>query len=258
MTVRCARCGEELLGAVNRCWKCGQQFAALPTVDGLPPVRAEIIAAVTAAATTGQAALEARILDDASANGPDPAQTQPVGVLVAPPPMQPPPSPLPVHPLSTPRPQRLAVAQPTNVAAVGGAYAAFLLGIFALVISGFRYEGRDRGVRGAFGRRVGHLFAAPQLGAHRDAAVRRGDGAGHLHGRAATLFALQPLRSHRDADGRGNRCAAVRCRGAASAIHRCGARPPTPPPSRDWSRAEPGGRRRPASGRSRPARAAGR
>ena len=144
MTVRCARCGEELLGAVNRCWKCGQQFAALATVDGLPPVRAEIVAAVTAAATTGQPALEARVLDDASASGPAASEAtaaQPVAVLAAPPPMQPTPSPLPAHPLSTPRPNRLAVAQPTNVAAVGGAYAAFLLGIFALAISGFRYEG---------------------------------------------------------------------------------------------------------------------
>ena len=137
MTVRCARCGEELLGAVNRCWKCGQQFAALPTVDGLPPVRAEIVAAVAAAEPTGPRVLEARVLEEASASqsaASEPTAAPPVAVLVAPPPM-------PAHPLSTPRPQRVAVAQPTNVAAVGGAYAAFLLGIFALAISGFRYEG---------------------------------------------------------------------------------------------------------------------
>jgi len=39
MTVRCSKCGEELLGAVNRCWKCGQMFALRPEIDGRPPVR---------------------------------------------------------------------------------------------------------------------------------------------------------------------------------------------------------------------------
>lgn len=39
MAVRCSKCGEELLGPVNRCWKCGQQFAAQAEVGGLPPVR---------------------------------------------------------------------------------------------------------------------------------------------------------------------------------------------------------------------------
>src|SRR5687768_8967845 len=66
MTVRCAHCGEELLGAVNRCWKCGKQFAAQPTVDGLPPVRVEAPAtAGVYAASSGAEPLEARVLDDA-------------------------------------------------------------------------------------------------------------------------------------------------------------------------------------------------
>ncbi len=41
MAVRCSKCGEELLGAVNRCWKCGQMFALHPEIDGTPPVRSE-------------------------------------------------------------------------------------------------------------------------------------------------------------------------------------------------------------------------
>ena len=41
MAVRCSKCGEELLGAVNRCWKCGQTFALHPEMDGTPPVRAQ-------------------------------------------------------------------------------------------------------------------------------------------------------------------------------------------------------------------------
>src|SRR6185436_8707041 len=39
MAVRCSKCGEELLGPVNRCWKCGQQFSAQAEIGGLPPVR---------------------------------------------------------------------------------------------------------------------------------------------------------------------------------------------------------------------------
>ena len=39
MAVRCSKCGEELLGPVNRCWKCGQQFTAQSDAGGLPPVR---------------------------------------------------------------------------------------------------------------------------------------------------------------------------------------------------------------------------
>jgi hypothetical protein len=39
MAVRCSKCGEELLGPVNRCWKCGQQFTVQAEEGGLPPVR---------------------------------------------------------------------------------------------------------------------------------------------------------------------------------------------------------------------------
>jgi hypothetical protein len=38
MKARCENCGEELLGAVNRCWRCGAGVASAVTVD-LPPVR---------------------------------------------------------------------------------------------------------------------------------------------------------------------------------------------------------------------------
>lgn len=39
MSVRCSKCGEELLGAVNRCWRCGQEFRApTPSID-VPPIR---------------------------------------------------------------------------------------------------------------------------------------------------------------------------------------------------------------------------
>ncbi|MBC8354201.1 MAG: hypothetical protein H8E66_19585 [Planctomycetes bacterium] len=39
MAVQCAKCGEELMGAVNRCWRCGQEFEALSSTGDLPPIR---------------------------------------------------------------------------------------------------------------------------------------------------------------------------------------------------------------------------
>ena len=39
MAVTCANCGEELLGAVNRCWRCGQFVLSAPGAGEAPPVR---------------------------------------------------------------------------------------------------------------------------------------------------------------------------------------------------------------------------
>lgn len=39
MAVRCAQCGEELLGAVNRCWRCGANVLSRAGDANLPPVR---------------------------------------------------------------------------------------------------------------------------------------------------------------------------------------------------------------------------
>src|SRR5262249_43278334 len=36
--VKCSKCGEELLGAVNRCWRCGQTFAATADNSVVQPV----------------------------------------------------------------------------------------------------------------------------------------------------------------------------------------------------------------------------
>jgi hypothetical protein len=156
MTVRCAHCGEELLGAVNRCWKCGQSFSAQPTVDGLPPVRSQAPAAAAVGAAVAQAeAIEARVLDDdqagplaettvltisqtADATAADPESAPPMSIF-----------PLPPNPLATPSayesapsfpaPQRYVPPRP-NIAALGGAYGALLLGIFALLLAPFRWE----------------------------------------------------------------------------------------------------------------------
>ena len=39
MAVTCSKCGEELLGAVNRCWRCGAKFMPHHGDTGVPPVR---------------------------------------------------------------------------------------------------------------------------------------------------------------------------------------------------------------------------
>jgi hypothetical protein len=167
MTVRCAHCGEELLGAVNRCWKCGQQFVARPTIDGLPPVRIETPAAAAVVSTAGSEPLEARVLDDlpsaaltettvlvigdrppAATQEAPPAGALPTAIAVS---ESPPQSifPPPPNPLSTPSPYKPPLTFPAmhryvpprpNIAALGGAYSALLLGIFALCLAPFRWE----------------------------------------------------------------------------------------------------------------------
>lgn len=67
MSVRCSKCGEELLGAVNRCWKCGQALALHPETDGRPPIRSP--------AAGGQEPLSARVLSDHAAAAPEPRVT---------------------------------------------------------------------------------------------------------------------------------------------------------------------------------------
>lgn len=148
MAVRCARCGEELLGAVNRCWKCGQQFAVRPTPEGLPPVRAELVAETVggAAAANEQqpterqsdAPIEARLIDEsAAAVGQVTSVLEPRPTIAA----AVPPQLATTHPLATPRQPKPVGIPANNVAALGGAYAALLLGLFGLLLSWWRYEG---------------------------------------------------------------------------------------------------------------------
>ena len=55
MPVICAKCGEELMGAVNRCWKCGQQAISTPDSAGAPPVRRSPVVLKTAEAAEDEA-----------------------------------------------------------------------------------------------------------------------------------------------------------------------------------------------------------
>jgi hypothetical protein len=150
MAVRCAKCGEELLGAVNRCWKCGTMFAARPEIDGRPPVRVEM---PPAEAMLNAAPLDAVLLDEppqaaltpGAAAAPPPADAP--ATFVAPQPYLPTPPTATVAPI--PRPAR-PVARTTPAdrveglrksnMAMGGTVGALVLGVFALVLSLFRFE----------------------------------------------------------------------------------------------------------------------
>ena len=46
MAVKCASCGEELMGAVNCCWRCGHEFISQPGSTDLPPVRQQPVTPV--------------------------------------------------------------------------------------------------------------------------------------------------------------------------------------------------------------------
>lgn len=144
MAVRCSKCGEELLGPVNRCWKCGQKFATLPDPGGLPPVRTEPAPAVAAVSAAPAAAIAAPLpvhpLDssapaDAAAASAIPMRTGSPFAADA--------VMTPVTPAANPRPAgpgKRAPVPPTDDlvrdhVAVAGAIASIVLGAFSLSVS---------------------------------------------------------------------------------------------------------------------------
>jgi hypothetical protein len=149
MSVRCAKCGEELLGAVNRCWKCGQIFARRPEIDGLPPVRMERPAAASEP-------IEAIVLDDAVDGASGAAAAAPVAVAASPAtgfPLPPPPVapvvqyiPKPIAP--PPTTSEMIEARRYSLMAMGGTVGALVLGIFAVCISPFWFGGAFVGLLG--------------------------------------------------------------------------------------------------------------
>lgn len=64
--VRCAQCGEELLGAVNRCWRCGAAVLSRPGETSVPPVRRPPVPLPTAerAAVAEEQVLTAELVTD--------------------------------------------------------------------------------------------------------------------------------------------------------------------------------------------------
>jgi hypothetical protein len=148
MSVRCAKCGEELLGAVNRCWKCGQKFDLRPEIDGRPPVRFEMTEAATepveavlldeppAEPSTGDGAAQAAATPatvETSYYPPAPAWTSAATK-----------TPTPAIPRSIPRSvvnaSDIVEARRKSAMAMGGTVAAIVLGLFAIAIAPFRFE----------------------------------------------------------------------------------------------------------------------
>ncbi|HMC11727.1 MAG TPA: hypothetical protein VKH44_10570 [Pirellulaceae bacterium] len=125
MAVHCSKCGEELLGAVNRCWKCGQMFAQHPEIDGRPPVRAE-------AAFGNNQPLEAIVVEQAAAA--DIAENgSHAGTAASP---SAPISAVPVAMARFVQPRRASTselidARRAGMMAMGGTVASLVLGVFA-------------------------------------------------------------------------------------------------------------------------------
>lgn len=147
MAVHCSHCGEELLGAVNRCWKCGKAFAAQPTAEGLPPVRRVPLTAAPETPESTEPLVQAELAGVASSGEqpasatdavgrpvrsgtPFSAESTPKAVSAAAVPL----SPLPADSL-----RRATPALP-NTTAMGGTIGAIVLGLFALVLAPFRAE----------------------------------------------------------------------------------------------------------------------
>src|SRR5262245_55654263 len=127
MAVHCSKCGEELLGAVNRCWKCGQTFALHPEMDGRPPRRTE-------AAVAGNEPLNAVVVEPTAASAPPlvggPAQADHhfAAVPAAGPTL------LPVARVVQPRrasAAELVDARRAGMMAMGGTVTSLVLGVFA-------------------------------------------------------------------------------------------------------------------------------
>lgn len=136
MAVQCAKCGEELLGSVNRCWRCGSEFEAPAGVVDEPPVRrrpiAEPLAPPLEAILVGEDGAEVAEAAQAvqerwSRRGSPFAESEEGGVATAPPP--------------TTEFSPASPAQPTNypvsLGAVGGATAAIMLAGIGFVLLAF-------------------------------------------------------------------------------------------------------------------------
>ncbi len=125
MTVRCGKCGEELLGAVNRCWRCGAPLVVRTGDNAAPPVRQEPVAVTVVPADQSSAARDAD-------SGATETTDRPVrfGSPFA---------------ISADAPGHSAVTAgnrtgvqpryPKNAAAIGGAIASVVLGILSLIVS---------------------------------------------------------------------------------------------------------------------------
>ena len=110
MPAKCSKCGEELLGAVNRCWKCGQKFAVHAETGGQPPVRVEQLP------TNPDEAVDAVVIDEKTAAMPFAAAPAPLSTS-----------------------ERID-AKRQSLMAMGGTVGSLVLAVFALALAAFRFE----------------------------------------------------------------------------------------------------------------------
>jgi len=159
----CPRCAEPLLGAVNRCWKCGldlraqtQPGAPITSVGAAEPlVVAELASEGTATSQETSAAPVAIPAQRLQPYAPEPGQIVgftpeglPVrrgspfvaGALLLPPQQAP--------EFGKPAAARRKPTPYQSQASWGGAVAAIVLGIFGIVIAPFRFEGAIVGLLG--------------------------------------------------------------------------------------------------------------
>lgn len=154
MAVRCAQCDEELLGAVNRCWRCGAPVLSRPGETEVPPVRRAPLPVLTAELVGDSAdhVLTADLVEDAgsAADAVAPPATRRVGSPFAPGPgdrrgvltavsvtTSPPPSP--PHRVPTAHASLWPPYEPRrdtlDRAASNGAIAGLVLGLISVVVS---------------------------------------------------------------------------------------------------------------------------
>ncbi len=158
MAVNCANCGEELLGAVNRCWRCGTELESRPGNTSLPPVRrapiphqVENAPAVVAEevengdSADSEAVVEAALADEVVAEAPPPDESpgqivdnSPVVARRVGSPFAVPPAASGDDPIERPPPPKThyVVRQakyPRHLASVGGSIAALVLGIMSMI-----------------------------------------------------------------------------------------------------------------------------
>src|SRR5262245_54471177 len=90
MTVRCAKCGEELLGSVNRCWRCGESLQSHAGPIHVPPVRRtpiSVLDPIVAEAVDESAVMPAGDMPSALASGKPPMRRgSPFAAIVTRPP----------------------------------------------------------------------------------------------------------------------------------------------------------------------------
>jgi hypothetical protein len=195
MAVHCAHCGEELLGAVNRCWRCGTMIESHGGQQDLPPVRQTPVPPIEAgegeaaspAASRGESApadvrlaedhgvaaevYEAALADDVLAEPSDDTPRQPrrrgspFAASYAPASAPPAVTEEPASKRTSPTP-----AYPKNPAAAGGAVAALVLGLLSVACSFFTIgalffalAGLPVGIWGLYSNRRGQAIAGVLL-----------------------------------------------------------------------------------------------